>query len=213
MNNFTKGFKDEMEKAAYLGWLSLPAKNLLFHAIANTNIMPKARRAIISAGEEFAQVGVRHGLTGRRVSAAGAIPFALIDGGASHLAYNKGWGIGNKIREITQKVPLTSDEAPLKAFKLLDDAIKKSTTAAPIAGALGGASYGYLTAKTKKEPIPVKAIIANALVGALIGKGAKHFTPQAPIVKQIGQVRDVVVEPALKGSTSTLGKILDTIAR
>lgn len=212
MSHFIQGLQDELNKQASLGLLLTPVKNLAAHAIMNTNVAPPLRKMFKAIGDDFLGTGFRHGLVGKRVSPLASTPIAAVDGGASYFMYNQGWEVGDKIRRGIGKIPKLPTSAPLQAVSTADDVAKYTTKLAPFLGAAGGAGYGYFTAKTKKEPVPVKAIIANALVGALLGKGVQHFAPQAPVVKQLSQVREHIVEPSLKGSNTPIGKILDAIA-
>lgn len=216
MSHFRKGFASELLKVSSMGGASaaFAAKNLLFHAIMNTKLAPTSwRRFLTEAGDDFMAAGFRHAIQGKRIghgpgaiigTAAGANPMYL---------YNTGYQYGKKVSDTMKKIPLAKATTPFKTLKGADTAASAGIKAAPVAGGLAGAGYGYTTGKTKREPYPVKSILAGAASGALLGKGIKHYGPQAPVFKQLKFVREKVVNPVIDGSQSSTGKILDRIAK
>lgn len=209
------------EGASILGSLGIgaalmPVKNLIAHVLLNTKASPKVIRTFVeNVGDEYLRAGFRHALVGKRVSSASAAGIAsgTVGGAAPMMMYSQGHEYGKKVYDTLSKLPGIDPKTPFRALRAADTAAKGTLKAAPYGGILGGAGYGYATGKTKKEPMPIKSIAAGALTGGLIGKGAKHFVPQAPPMKQLGWVRERIVEPTLQGSGSRIGKILDKMAK
>lgn len=218
MSAFGIGFSQELEKLAVnpAVWAQIPAKNLLFHVIFNTKIFGKKIRSLIeNVGDDLFATGFRHGLVNKKVKAANPAMMAIssIVGPNPYYVYNSGWNYGKKIHNVMSKIPVIDPKSPYKALRAADIGVTGSLKAAPVTGALAGGAYGYTTGKTKKEPIPVKAILSGMALGAGGGLLAKSYGPALPGPKQLKQIREGIIEPALKGSKSPIGKILDPLAK
>lgn len=203
-------------EGAVMGTAMMPVKNLIAHVLLNTKASPKAIRTFVeNIGDEYLRAGFRHALVGKKVSSAGpaGILSGTVGGAAPMMMYGQGHEYGKRVFDVLKKLPGIDAKTPFRAIRATDTAVSGALKAAPVGGILGGAGYGYATGKTKKEPMPLKSIAAGALTGGLIGKGAKHFVPHAPPVKQLNWVRERIVEPTLQGSESRIGKMLDRMAK
>ena len=199
-----------------IGTALMPVKNLIAHVLLNTKASPKRIRDFVeNIGDEYLKAGFRHALVGKRVSSSGAagIISGTAGGAAPMMMYNQGHEYGKKVYNTIKGLPGLDPKSPFKILRLADKTAKGLTASAPYTGILGGAGYGYATGKTKKEPLPLKSIAAGAMTGGLLGKGAKKIVPQAPPMKQLGWVRKKIVDPALEGSESRIGKLLDKMAK
>lgn len=198
------------------GVATFPVKNLIFHAMLNTRVSPKAfRKFIENLGDEYLKAGFRHAIVGKKVSPSGVagMTSGAIGGAAPMMMYNQGHEYGKAIYNTIKKIPLVQPKHPLEALRAADTAITSTSKASPYLGIAGGGAYGYLTGKTKKEKLPLKAILSGAVTGGLLGKGVKHVAPHLPPMKQLTWVRKKVLDPTLEGSETRLGKILDKMAK
>jgi hypothetical protein len=216
-----KGQRLSVKEASVLGYIgtslaTMPVKNFLAHVLLNTKASPKRIRTFVeNIGDEYLRAGFRHALIGKKVSPASTAGMlsGTVGGAGPMMMYNQGHEYGKSVFNTLSKLPGIDAKTPFRVLRAADTAARGTLKTAPIGGILGGAGYGYVTGKTKKEPMPLKSIAAGALTGGLIGKGAKHFVPQAPPVKQLRWVREKIVEPTLKGSESKIGKMLDRMAK
>lgn len=215
------GKRLSVKEASFLGSVAtgtamMPVKNLIAHVLLNTKASPKVMRNFIeNIGDEYLKAGFRHALVGKKVSSvspAGIIS-GTVGGAAPMMMYNQGHEYGKKVYDTLKNIPHLDPKFPFKVLRAADTLSKGVSKAAPYGGIASGAAYGYLTGKTKKEKLPLKAIAAGAITGGLIGKGAKHLAPQSPPMKQLNWVRKKIVDPTLSGSESTIGKMLDKMAK
>lgn len=232
MRNFMNGFKDELVKessltaagvAAALGGTakSLAAgvglKNLVFHTLINVANLPKLKKALGEQGHEFMRVGFRHGLLDKKVAQKlwSPVPTTIgaLAGPAPMYMYDEGWRYGKQVRDVMKKIPFAKPDSPFKAIARGDDAAQLALKHAPIGGAAAGGTYGYYTGRTKKERYPVKAILAGALTGGLLGKGGKAIGPKAPPIKQLHDIRTKFIDPVLKDTPTKVTRLLDPIAK
>ena len=215
MNSFMNGFRDELQKEASV--LSLLggkiAANAIAHAILNTNIMPPVRRALERGGDSIMAGGVRHGIMGKKIGYVPSTAIGVLASPSVPYMYDTGWKYGDRIRRAMQKVPMAKGTTPFSVIRGVDTAATKAMEAAPTAGLATGATYGYLTGRTKKENMPIKAILAGALTGGLLGKALQAAGPHAPIISQLKTVRRRVADPVLEGSAGIKGSILDALTR
>jgi hypothetical protein len=216
MNHFFDGFYDEIEKlggvASALG--GKMGANAIAHWIMNTKFAPKAlRRMFENAGDDMMAAGFRHAIQGRRLSPVTSAAIGTVISPSAIYMYNTGFKYGRKVHQTMRRIPLAGGRTPFKALRAADIGATAAAKAAPIAGAATGGTYGYLTGRTKKERLPIKSIAAGALTGGLLGKGVKHYAPQAPLLKQLKFVRTKVADPVIKGSQTRLGKLLDKETR
>lgn len=220
IRNPQKGTRFAVKQAALggvaYGFGTKAGANLLAHAIMNTKASPKVIRTFFeNIGNEFMKAGFRHALTGKKVSSGGpgGLAIGTVGGAAPMMMYNQGHEYGSKVYDLIKKIPLVKPKHPFKLLRAADVAASGAAKSAPYTGLAAGGTYGYLTGRTKKEKVPIKAIAAGALTGGLMGKGVKHFAPQAPPMKQLKWVRQNIAEPALTGSESRIGKLLDKMAK
>jgi hypothetical protein len=215
MNHFLNGFQDEMEKAgvaAFLGGTAL--KNLLLHSVMNTKVsLPVLRRFLENVGDDFMASGFRHAILGKKVRATAGAAIGTVAGANPMYLYNTGWKYGKRVADTMNKVPGAKATSPFKVLKGADVGVSAAMKAAPIGGALTGGAYGYTTGKTKREPLPIKSILAGAATGGLLGKGVKHYGPHAPGPKQLKWVRKNVVDPVLNKSQTRTSRLLDAAAK
>lgn len=215
MNPFYRGMSDELVKLSVLG-TALGGKliaNAIAHAIINTKASPKVLREFIeSAGDDFMAAGFRHAITGKKIGPVYQAAIGTTITPSGPYMYNTGHKYGVRVRNALTKVPLVGAEIPFHALRLTDMGISSTLKAAPVGGAIGGATYGYLTGKSNKNPVPLKSIASGAIMGGLVGRGAKAWGPHAPVVKQLKWVRERVVDPTLSGAQTPVGRILDRLA-
>lgn len=214
--SFFNGFYSELEKMG--GIVSILGgkigANALAHWIMNTKFAPKAfRRILENAGDDMMAAGFRHAIQGRKLSSATSAAIGSVVSPSAIYMYNTGFKYGRKVHQTMKRIPLAGGRTPFKILRATDIGITAATKAAPAVGAIGGGAYGYLTGRTKREKMPLKSIAAGALTGTLLGKGFKHYGPQAPLLKQLKFIRSKVADPVLKGSQSRLGKFLDRETR